>query len=132
MVSGLRREAVGQLQPALRVAAALLDAAETSGDVVRERDGVLADLETADRRLGGARAHGARKDNAGVQDSEGIEGALHPPEELHDLVSVDAGEEPRAKPSVAMLAGRRPAEPDERAGDRVEQRGHGLLPARPP
>src|SRR5437868_13759742 len=97
-MSGLRREAVGQLQPALRIAAALLDAAEAQRDVVRERHGALADLEPADRWLGGARARGARKDNAGVQDSERIEGALHQLEQRHDLVSVDAGEEAGAQP----------------------------------
>src|SRR6185437_16881302 len=93
MGSGLGRRAVGQLQPALRVPPALLDAPQPARDVVRERDRALADLEPADGRLAGG------KDNAGVQDAEGVEGALHLGEQRHDLLAVDPGEDPGAKPA---------------------------------
>ena len=87
---------------------------------------------TLSRRIGRRRRRCAGKDNAGIQDAQRVEGALGPGEQRHDLVAVDAGEQSRAEPAVAVLAGRRAAEPDERVGDRLEQRRHRLLPPRPP
>ena len=72
-----------------------------------------ASAPTLSRRIG-AGAVGARKDNAGIQDAQRVEGALDAREERHDLVAVDAREQSGAEPAVAVLAGRRAAQPDER------------------
>src|SRR5262249_37473764 len=85
--SGFLSGGARQLQPAPGVPAALLDQPEPARDVVGQRDGLPAHLEPAHRRLGG------RKDNARVENSEGVERALDAREQGHDLVTVDPGEQ---------------------------------------
>src|SRR5687768_18574063 len=97
-----------QLQPAPAVSAGPLDLAERERDVARDRDGLAPHFETGDGRFAG------RKDNAGRENSEWVEGELDPAEQPDDLVSVHPLEEPRAEPAVAVLARGRAPEPEHR------------------
>ena len=90
---------VRQLQPTPPVATRLLDLAKGARDIGRDGTAPAPDLQPADGRLAG------RKDNAGIQDSEGSKAVLHPAEEGDDLVAVDPLEQCRPG------AGRRRARP---------------------
>ena len=58
------------------------------------------DLEAGDGRLAG------RKDNAGRQDAERVEGLLELAEQADDLLAVDPLEQSGPEPAVAVLARR--------------------------
>src|SRR5687768_18501474 len=100
-----------QRQPAPAVSAGPLDLAERERDVARDRNGLASHFEPGDGRFAG------RKDNAGRENSEWVEGELDPAEQPDDLVAVHPLEQSGPEPAVAVFARGRAAEPEHRVGD---------------
>ena len=78
------------------------------------------------RRLAG------RKDNAGRQDAERVEGLLQLAEQADDLFAVHPLEQSGPEPAVAVLARRRAAESNDGVRHLLQHPRHALLPSRLP